>query len=78
MFMGNVFFELNEPLWSLRCFLKAREIRELRVGEDTVDTATVYNNIGVCMFMIERFKEALIFFELANAIIECHLGSQHE
>lgn len=30
------------------------------------------------MYQIQRFKEALIYFELANAIIDCHLGPQHE
>lgn len=50
MFLGSVFFELNEPLISLRCFLMARNIWEEWLGEDTVDTATSYNNLGVCMF----------------------------
>jgi len=52
--LGSVFYHVDEPAWALRCFLKAREIRELRLGGDTVDTATVYNNIGCCMYMLER------------------------
>lgn len=52
--LGSVFFHIDEPAWALRCFLKAREIREERLGGDTVDTATVYNNIGCCMYMLER------------------------
>lgn len=52
--LGSVFFHVDEPAWALRCFLKAREIRELRLGGDTVDTATVYNNLGCCMYMLER------------------------
>ena len=52
--LGSVFYHIDEPAWALRCFLMAREIRELRLGGDTVDTATVYNNLGCCMFMLER------------------------
>ena len=52
--LGSVMYHIDEPAWALRCFLKAREIREERLGGDTVDTATVYNNIGCCMFVLER------------------------
>lgn len=30
------------------------------------------------MFMLERNEEAKAYFELANAIFECELGSNHE
>lgn len=52
--MGSVFYHMDEPAWALRCYLKARTIREDRLGGDTVDTATVYNNLGCCMYMLER------------------------
>jgi len=26
--LGSVFYHIDEPAWALRCFLKAREIRE--------------------------------------------------
>lgn len=44
--LGSVLFHMEEPKWALRAYLKAREIREERLGGDTVDTATVYNNLG--------------------------------
>lgn len=69
---------MDEPAWSLRCYLKAREIREERLGGDTVDTATVYNNLGCCMYMLERNQEATAYFELSHAILECELGPSHE
>ncbi len=69
---------MDEPAWALRAYLKAREIREERLGGDTVDTATVYNNLGCCMYMLERNKEAAAYFELAHAILECELGPSHE
>ena len=43
-----------------------------------MDTATVYNNLGCCMFMLERNQEAMAYFELAFAILECELGPHHE
>jgi tetratricopeptide (TPR) repeat protein len=52
--LGSVLYHIDEPAWALRCYLKAREIREERLGGDTVDTATVYNNLGACMLMLER------------------------
>ena len=76
--LGSVFYHVDEPAWALRCFLRAREIREERLGGDTVDTATVYNNIGCCMYMLERFQESRAFHELSNAIMEAELGQHHE
>ena len=76
--LGSVLYHMEEPAWALRLYLRAREIREDTLGGDTVDTATVYNNLGCCMFMLERNEEAKAYFELANAILECELGPQHE
>jgi tetratricopeptide (TPR) repeat protein len=66
--MGCSLFNMEEYELSLRCFLKAREIREKFVGEDTVDTATVYNNLGCCFMTLNRNREALAYFRIAAAI----------
>ena len=71
-------YHIDEPAWALRCYLKARKIREERLGGDTVDTATVYNNLGACMYMLERNQECKAYFELSNAIMEAELGPNHE
>lgn len=76
--LGSVFYHIDEPAWSLRCFLRAREIREERLGGDTVDTSTVYNNLGCCMYMLERNQESKAYFELSNAIMDAELGPNHE
>jgi tetratricopeptide (TPR) repeat protein len=76
--LGSVLFHMEEPRWALRAYLKAREIREERLGGDTVDTATVYNNLGWWMMTLDRNQEAFAFFELSAAIFEVELGSQHE
>lgn len=55
--MGSVFFNMEEYEWALRSYLKAREYRENCIGIETVDTATVFNNLGCCMLMLERNKE---------------------
>lgn len=52
--LGSVLYHMEEPAYALRLYLKAREHREATIGGDTVDTATVYNNLGCCMFMLER------------------------
>ena len=76
--LGSVFYHIDEPAWALRCFLLARQIREERLGGDTVDTATVYNNLGSCMYMLERNQESKAYFELSHAIMEAELGPHHE
>lgn len=76
--LGSVLYHMEEPKWALRAYLKAREIREERLGGDTVDTATVYNNLGCCFLTLDRNQEAHAFFELSAAIFEVELGSQHE
>ena len=76
--LGSVLYHTDEPAWALRCYLAARQIREERLGGDTVDTATVYNNIGCCMFLLERNQEAKAFLELSNAIMDAELGPHHE
>ena len=52
--LGSVLFHMEEQAWALRLYLQARTIREETLGGDTVDTATVYNNLGCCMYMLER------------------------
>ena len=76
--LGSVLYHMDEPAWALRCFLKAREIREERLGGDTVDTATVYNNVGCCMYVLERNQECRAYFELATAVMDAELGPHHE
>lgn len=76
--MGSIAYHMEEPAISLRLYLKAKEIRERTLGGDTVDTATIYNNIACCLFFLERNEEAKGYFDLANAILECELGPQHE
>jgi len=76
--LGSAFYELDEPEWSLRFYLAARKIRESTIGGDTVDSGAVYNNLGCCMYRMERNEEAKAFFELTDAIFQCELGPDHE
>lgn len=55
--LGMVLYNTEEYEWALRCYLKAREFREQLLGIETVDTASVFNNLGCCMYMLERNKE---------------------
>ena len=66
--LGSAFYELEEPEWAMRIYLAARKIRESTIGGDTVDTAAVYNNLGCCMYRMERNEEAKALFELTDAI----------
>lgn len=75
--IGSVLHHLGEHTLATRAYLKAKQIREKWVGPDTVDTATVYNNLGACFYALRRFKESFAYFELAEVIFEEFLGPSH-
>ena len=73
-YLGALFLDLKELIWSTRCFLKAKEIRERVIGGDTLDTAAIYNNLGVLSFHLESYLPAKGYFELAYEITKGLLG----
>jgi len=75
--LGSVLYELEEYALALRSYLKAREIREQFFGIEHVDTATIYNNLGCCMLMMNRVKESLAYFNISLTILESELGGFH-
>lgn len=72
--LGFVLHHLGEFRLATRSYLMAKRIRERCIGGDTLETANVYNNLGVCMFSLARFQEALAYFQLAEAIMIKFLG----
>ena len=73
-YLGQIFLKINELEWSLRCYQKAKEIREKIIGGDTLDTAAIYNNLGVVSFYMESFLPAKSYFNLAYEITRSILG----
>lgn len=67
-YLGYFFIKLNEPDLALRCYWKAKFLRESIIGGDTLDTATVYNNIGVCFYYLKSYYEAHCYFKLSYEI----------
>ncbi len=76
--IGQVLYNAEEYELSARAYLKARQIRESLLGIECVDTATVFNNLGCCFFMVDRNKEALSYFKVAAAVLTAELGQFHE
>ena len=76
--MGEVFFEMEEYELASRAFLKAREIRESVLGLEHVQTASVFNNLACCYFMLQRSQEALGYIEIAEVVLDTELGAHHE
>ena len=79
--IGSVCYDLMEYEWAARCFLYVRQYREKTMGGDTVDCATIYNNLGCCFFKMRRYSirilisnylyrfiESNAYFKLAEAI----------
>jgi tetratricopeptide (TPR) repeat protein len=63
-------YNIEEYELALRTFLKAREIREKLLGVEHVDTATTFNNLGCCMFMLDRYQEATAYYTISQTIYE--------
>ena len=76
-YLGAMFLKLQEFEWSMRCFQKAKELREATIGGDTLDTAAIYNNLGVVSFYMESFLPAKNYFNLAYEITRQILGLRH-
>ena len=61
-FFGSLFLDLKEFEWAFRCFL---------------DTAAIYNNLGVVAFYMESFLPAKNYMNLAYEITRSILGLGH-
>lgn len=72
--IGEMLYEIGEYEFATRAFLKAREIREGVLGVEHIQTATVFNNLGACFFMLGRATEALGYLEIAEAVLAGDLG----
>ena len=59
---------MQEFEWALRCYEKAIEVREEIIGGDTIDTATIYNNLGVVSYCLESYLPANGYFMMAYEI----------
>lgn len=69
---------MEEYELAARSFLKAREIRENVLGLEHVQTASVFNNLAACFFMLGRSQEALGYIEIAEVVLDTELGPHHE
>jgi tetratricopeptide (TPR) repeat protein len=76
-FIGEFCIKMKEYEWALRCYSKAKMIREETIGGDTIDTATIYNNLGVAAFCLESYLPANGYFMMAYEIYKNLLGINH-
>mmetsp|Transcript_16047 Transcript_16047/g.7675 ORF Transcript_16047/g.7675 Transcript_16047/m.7675 type:complete len:94 (+) Transcript_16047:270-551(+) len=75
--MASALFHMQEYELATRCYMAARNKRETTLGGDTIDCATVYNNLGVCHVALGRVPEAAAYFKLAISILAEELGANH-
>ena len=76
-FIGEFFIKMKEYEWALRCYSKAQMIREETIGGDTIDTATIYNNLGVAAFCLESYLPANGYLMMAYEIYKNLMGINH-
>jgi len=67
-FLGEFFTKMQEYEWALRSYEKAKMVREEIIGGDTIDTATIYNNLGVVAYCLESYLPANGYFMMAYEI----------
>jgi len=76
-YLGSLLLDLKEFDWSFRCYQYAKEWREKTIGGDTLDTAAVYNNLGVVAFYMESVLPSKNYLNLAYEITRSILGLGH-
>ena len=76
-FLGSFFLDIKEFEWAFRCFQFSKEYREKIIGGDTLDTAAIYNNLGVVAFYMESFLPAKNYMNLSYEITRSILGLAH-
>ena len=72
--LGSLLIRLREYEWAFRSFWRSKNIREYSIGGDTIDTASIYNNLGVCSFYLQCYYTTNGFFKLGYEILKEKLG----
>jgi tetratricopeptide (TPR) repeat protein len=72
--IASIMFKIREYEWAIRFYLGAKELREYTNGGDSADCATIYNNLGVCSYMLENYYISNGYFQLAYEIYKKILG----
>jgi len=75
--IGRVAFHSKSYDIAARSMARARRIRERTIGEDTVETATSYNNLACCLTALNRPLEAAALLELSGELLKVLLGTDH-
>lgn len=75
--LGRVAFHSGNCELGARSLARARNIREKTIGEDTVETATTYNNLACCMAGLGRTMESFALIQLAAELLKILLGEDH-
>jgi len=75
--IGRVTFHIGSYDIAARAMARARRIRERTIGENTVETATTYNNLACCLTSLDRPLEAVALLELASELLKVLLGCDH-
>jgi tetratricopeptide (TPR) repeat protein len=73
-YLGRLMISLREYDWAFRCFFNSKSVREGSIGGDAVDTATIYNNLGVCCYHMQCYYPAFGYFQLSYEIYKKNLG----
>lgn len=73
-YLGKLMISLREYEWAFRCYFKCKWLRENSIGGDAIDTATIYNNLGVCCYYMQSYYPSYGYFQLSFEIYKKYLG----
>ncbi len=75
--LGTSFLYLGDAKTAEKLFLRARELRTVRLGPHDAETLKSMSSLGRCLFVMGRYGEALQLQEETLRIQEAKLGPDH-
>lgn len=68
---------MQEYELAVRAFMKARMIRESSIGDENIENAITFNNLGCALHQNGNLFAAENCYMFAITILDIHLGTMH-
>ncbi|CAD8081559.1 unnamed protein product [Paramecium sonneborni] len=75
--IGSVLYHMQEYELAVRAFMKARIIRESSIGDENIENAITFNNLGCALHQNGNLFAAENCYIFAITILEIHLGTMN-
>ncbi|CAD8168648.1 unnamed protein product [Paramecium pentaurelia] len=75
--IGSVLYHMQEYELAVRAFMKARMIRESSIGDENIENAITFNNLGCALHQNGNLFAAENCYMFAITLLDIHLGTMH-